>query len=530
MITELQKNLLRRGTIGDAFRRSAKRLGSKIMIVAYDHKDERHVFSYKQMNELSNRFAHAMLGRGISKGTKVAIMSHNIPEFLISWFGCTKIGAVFATVNFSYNKDEVNWQVNNAEPEVFIVEEGLVDMIDSLRPELKSVKHFIAISLNKGVNYPKEWSKFEEWISEKYSADEPEVEIYDDDLMMLAYTSGTTAHPKGVMLTHRNYLSSTIPAWILDLRLKEDDVWLYYLPFYTIAGLGSITTLSVIGMTMVLNYNVNPETALQRIERERPTIISQTPTFYIRVSQHPNFSKTNFDSVRGLLTYGGLIPRGMVEDYIKLAPNALWMTYWGQSELGQLGSAGWFRHIEDIPDQDPSWIGKPVHTLEGKVVDQDGKEVTSGVGELWCRGASVMLGYYKDEKNTAEVMEEGWIHTGDLVRRDENWNMFFFDRSKDMLKTGGMNVSSFEVQDAIYKSPKVMDCAVIGTPDPYWSEIVTAFVVLKKGEELTEQELISFCKEQLTAYKVPKKVLFVNDLPRDSQGKILKRILREQIN
>jgi len=162
-------------------------------------------------------------------------------------------------------------------------------------------------------------------------------------------------------------------------------------------------------------------------------------------------------------------------------------------------------------------------------MDLEGKEVSSGVGELWCRGACVMGGYYKDEAKTAQVMKDGWIHTGDLVRRDDQWNMFFFDRSKDMLKTGGMNVSSFEVQDAIYKNPKVLDVAVIGTPDPYWSEIVTAFVVLRKGETISEKELITFCKDMLAPYKVPKKVLFVNDLPRDSQGKILKRVLREQI-
>lgn len=520
----LQRNMMARGTFGDAIRRSALRIPNKPMIIYYDHKGERHVYTYKDINVRANRFAHALMKSGVVKGDRVAVMSHNVPEFVMSWFGCAKIGAVITSVNFSYKADEVVYQINHSEPKVFVVEDSLIPLVETIRSKLISVKKYIGVNL-KGGKLPDGWTDFARTM--ECSAEEPTVEIDDTDLAMLIYTSGTEARPKGVMLQYRNYLSATIPAWIRDVRMEEKDVFLYYMPFYTIAGLGSFTTCAIVGSTMILSYNIVPDAALKMITREKVTVIAQTPAFYIKLSQTPGYAESDFSTLTKCLVYGGLIPRGMVEAWRKKAPQMTWMTYWGQSELSQLGSTGWFKTIDEIPEQDPSWIGKPVFTLETKVLGPDGAEIEEGVGELLCRGACVMVGYYKDPGKTEEVMRDGWIHTGDIVRRDKEWNMFFFDRSKDVIKTGGMNVSSFEIQDAIYKNPKVLDVAVIGLPDQYWSEIVAAFVVPKEGEDITEEEIIASCKENLTGYKVPKKVLFVKDLPRDSQGKILKRKLRE---
>lgn len=205
-------------------------------------------------------------------------------------------------------------------------------------------------------------------------------------------------------------------------------------------------------------------------------------------------------------------------------PGAIWGTYWGQSELTQLGSVGWFKRLEDIPDQDPTWIGKPVGHLEVRVVDPLGNDADSG--EMWCRTPSVMAGYFRDPERTAQVLADGWVHTGDIVRRDAEGNLFFLDRSKDMIKSGGLNVSSQEVERALQAHPEVERAAVVGLPDAYWSEVVTAFVVLRAGSTTTGEDLQRHCRGEMASYKVPKAVHVMSELPTDPQGKLLKRELR----
>jgi len=526
-MTALQKNLMRRATFGDALRRNAKRHPEKPMIVFYDQNEKRQVYTYREINEKANRFANALLDLGIKKGDLVAVMSRNNPFYIICWFGLTKIGAVITGVNFNFRGEEIVYQMNHAEPKAILVEDSLIDAVSAVQKQFTSVRHYLGINL-KGQGLPGGWTDFEGLIA-KYRPDEPEVEIDDNDLAMIIYTSGTESFPKGVVIQYKNYLNSTIPSWIQDLEVSRNDVFLYYMPFYTIAGLGSFTTSAIAGTTMILPLTVDPASALRMIEAEKVTWLSQTPTFYIKLSQTPGFESCDFSSVQKCTTYGGLIPRFMIEAWGKVAPQMKWGTYWGQSELSQLGTFGWFKSIEDIPDQDPSWIGVPVPTLEVKVVDEnnDEVEITSGVGEMICRSPSVMLGYYKDEEKTAHTMRKGWVHTGDLARVDEKGNLFFFDRKKDVIKTGGLNVSSYEVQDMIYKHPKVAEVAVIGIQDPYWSERVTAFIVPIKGQTIEESEIIQLCKSNLAGYKVPKQVVFVEELPKDSQGKILKRELRK---
>jgi acyl-CoA synthetase (AMP-forming)/AMP-acid ligase II len=224
------------------------------------------------------------------------------------------------------------------------------------------------------------------------------------------------------------------------------------------------------------------------------------------------------------MTYGGQVSPHAIKAWSDAAPGITWGTYWGQSELSQLGSVGWFRTLEDIPDGDPTWIGKPVSHLEVRVVGADGEE--SDTGELLCRSPSVMQGYFKDAERTAEVFRDGWVHTGDIVRQDDQGNLFFLDRLKDMIKTGGLNVSSQEVERALQAHPDVVRAAVVGLKDDYWSEAVTAFVVLRPGAAVSGDELREHCRAEMAAYKVPKAVHLVEELPVDPQGKLLKRELR----
>ena len=356
-------------------------------------------------------------------------------------------------------------------------------------------------------------------------ATEPDADVDENDVAMLVYTSGTTATPKGVLITHRNYLISTAPAWSQGLQTGPDDTWLFVMPFHTIAGLGSMTTLTLLGATLVLPATADPAATLPILARERVTVLAQTPTFYLALAAQPGFGPETVGAVRRCMTYGGQVAPAAIEAWSAAAPDARWGTYWGQSELSQLGTVGWFAQLSDIPGGgDPSWIGKPVSHLEVRVVDEDGDDAE--LGELICRSPSVMLGYHRDPERTAAVLGSGWLRTGDIVRVDAEGNLFFHDRRTDVIKTGGMNVSSQEVERVLHGHPEVLRAAVVGRPDPYWSEAVTAFVIPRPGAVPDPDAVIAFCRERLAVFKVPKAVHVVAELPVDAQGKILKRELR----
>ena len=354
---------------------------------------------------------------------------------------------------------------------------------------------------------------------------EPDAEVDESDVAMLVYTSGTTATPKGVLIPHRNYLISTAPAWSQGLQTGPDDTWLFVMPLHTIAGLGSMTTLTLLGATLVLPATVDPAATLPVIAREGITVIAQTPTFYLTLAAQPGFGPDTVGAVRRCMTYGGQVAPAAIEAWSAAAPDARWGTYWGQSELSQLGTVGWFARLADIPGGgDPSWIGKPVSHLEVRVVDEDGNDAE--LGELICRSPSVMLGYHRDPERTKAALGSGWLHTGDIVRVDAEGNLFFHDRLTDVIKTGGMNVSSQEVERVLHAHPEVLRAAVVGRPDAYWAEAVTAFVIPRPDAVPDQDAVIAFCRERMAAFKVPKAVHVVAELPVDAQGKILKRELR----
>ena len=355
----------------------------------------------------------------------------------------------------------------------------------------------------------------------------PEVLVDESDLAMLMYTSGTESAPKGVAITHRAMMISTTPSWSYEGYVETSDVFLLLAPVYTTAGTGTLVNLISVGATLVMIPVPEPGVVLEAVEAEGVTNTSQTPTFYLRMIRHPDFSIRDLSSLRQAHVYGGPIPFGVVSELRRRAPEVTWATYWGQSELSQLGVIGFFRDPSEVPEEDPRWIGKPAPHVEVRVVDSNGADCE--VGEMLRRSPGVMAGYYRNPESTAAVLRDGWLHTGDLVRRDAHGNLFFYDRLKDMIKTGGMNVSSAEVEEIIRGHPAVAEAAVVGITHPEWTEAVTAAVVLGENARVSELELIDYCRGRLAGYKTPKRVEFVSDLPIDSQGKVLKRELRETL-
>jgi acyl-CoA synthetase (AMP-forming)/AMP-acid ligase II len=508
---------LGRATLGDQLRRHARTLRDKPAFVSYGADGARRVTTYRELDEGANRFASALLARGVHRGDRIAVMARNGVESVVAYFGALKVGAAFSGINVLFRETEVAAQLAHLEPAVVVAGAEFVPVVDRAREQADVPNRFVLGDATEG------WESVPELLAAGDPA-EPDCDVDEHDLALVVYTSGTEAAPKGVMITHRNYLISTAPAWGWGLRTGTDDVWLYVMPFHTIAGIGSMTSLLMMGATLVLPASVEAGAALRMIRDEGITVIAQTPTFYIGLADHEMFGADTVATVQRCMTYGGQVSPHAIKAWSDAAPGITWGTYWGQSELSQLGSVGWFRTLEDIPDGDPTWIGKPVSHLEVRVVGADGEE--SDTGELLCRSPSVMQGYFKDAERTAEVLGDGWVHTGDIVRQDDQGNLFFLDRLKDMIKTGGLNVSSQEVERALQAHPDVVRAAVVGLKDDYWSEAVTAFVVLRPGAAVSADELREHCRAEMAAYKVPKAVHLVEELPVDPQGKLLKRELR----
>ncbi len=514
---------LGRATIGDQLRRHAQHTPDKAAIIFYRADGHREVYTYAALNSQVNRFAKALQQFDVQHGDVVSILARNSPDYITAWYACLKLGAMFSSLNFTFTEREISYQANHCKPKVLIVEDVFAERVAGMVEQLPSVTTYIVSDIDRRP-VTEGWPRFSTLIAHDLPDDELESDVCEFDVAMIQYTSGTESFPKGVMITHRNYLISTTPAWMAALGIKPSDIWLFVMPFFTIAGLGSMTTLTLVGATIILVQAVDTQQALSIIAAEQVTIMAQTPTFYLAMTQVPTFHDAELGSLEHCLTYGGTVPRIMIDEWRKVTPRVVWGTYWGQSELSQLGSVGWFATLDDVPDHDMTWIGKPVPQLEVRVVDDDGNDVE--VGELICRSPSVMLGYYADEERTAHVFRNNWLHTGDIVRRDAEGNLFFHDRAKDVIKTGGMNVSSQEVERVLYQHPAVFQTAVVGLPDAKWSEAVTAFVVSKPGVTAHSDEMLAYCRQYLAAYKVPKVIHVVDALPKDTQGKVLKRELR----
>lgn len=488
---------LGRATLGDQLRRHARKQPGKLAFVSYA--PQRTETTYGELDRLANRHAHLLMGHGVVRGDVVAVMARNSVDVVALYYGTLKIGAALTVVNVLFGEREVAQQIDHAQPALVF-----------------ATAEFAAVVPGSPLLLGADLADLPDT--------EPDCDVDENDVAMLVYTSGTESAPKGVLIPHRNYLISTAPAWSWGLQTGPEDTWLFVMPFFTIAGLGSMTTLTLMGATLVLSAVVDPSTALGIIEREGVTVIAQTPTFYLALSGQPDFGAPAVGTVRRCMTYGGQVAPAAIQAWSAAAPEVRWGTYWGQSELSQLGTVGWFRTLEEIPDGDPSWIGKPVTHLETRVVDAEGNDAE--VGELICRSPSVMLGYHRDPERTEAALGSGWLHTRDIVRVDAEGNLFFQDRLTDMIKSGGMNVSSQEVERVLHTHPDVLRAAVVGRPDPYWSEAVTAFVVPRPGREPDPAAVMGFCREQLAVFKVPKAVHVVAELPVDAQGKVLKRELR----
>jgi fatty-acyl-CoA synthase len=518
-ISAYERNVLRRAAVGDLLVRTAARFPDKIAF-----KFRKTVFTYREFNDAVNRCASGLAKLGVKKGDRAAILSHNCHHFVIYWWALLKLGAIITPINFMLKSEEIRYIIDHSEASVFFVEDSLIPNVLKVREELRSVTTLGYINLSD-VAAPEGWMNIEELWKDGSPAGEPQVEINFDDPATLLYTSGTEAAPKGVLNSHLNYYMLIISA-LNDLGMSSKASVILGIPLYHVAAMYLFLSSVSLGTYMIIEYAPDLKEICDLTQNEKITHWVWPPALYAGLPlMVPGFDGYDLTSLKLCIVFGALAAPAVMEKWKKMLPNTGFMNYYGQTEMSPLGAS---LQPEDF-DSRPNSIGKSHLPLQLKVFDYDDRELPPGeVGQLVARGPAVMLGYYKEEEKTSATFRNGWHHTGDLVRMDEEGFVYFVDRSKDVIKTGGENVSSQEVEAMIFKCPGVMDVAVIGLPDPYWSELVTAVVVPAPGQMVTEEGVIGFCKKDMAGYKVPKKVIIADALPRNPSGKLLKNELRQK--
>lgn len=524
MTSETVSNMLRRTTVGDVIRRHALNHPNKPALLVESMDGTSAEYSWREFNTLINRTAHALTSLGVTKGDKVGVFALNGPQFAALLYAAAKIGAIVAPAGAGLRGADLTYVVKHCDAQVVFVDEFLLDAFTSILPDVDYLTMGF-IRRTPGSEAPKGWVDLAQMVAEQNDA-EPEVVLDGDDVATLTYTSGTEAAPKGVLMTHTNLINMITSGHAWDLR--PEDVALHVLPLFYTGGVGVFMMCHLLGQTVVLPELPEPVKMAAAMAKHQVSFIVLPPTLWIRLLQVPGIEESA-RSMRIATTFGATISKSMITGWSAVCPSMRWNSYYGQSETSCSGTIGQFKNLEEICEGDLGWVGRPCQNLEVRVVDPHDDDVPRGeVGQILFRGPSVFKGYYKDEERTAAAFAGGWLHSGDLGRLNADGELFFVDRVKDMVKSGGENISSASVEYAISGHPKVAEVAAFGVPHPDWMEALTVAVTVKPGESLTADEVVAYCKETLPRFKVPKKIVIVEDFPRGPSGKILKRELREQ--
>jgi acyl-CoA synthetase (AMP-forming)/AMP-acid ligase II len=505
---------------GDLITRNARRYAEKEGVICEEKR-----FTWHQVNERANRLVHALRKLGISKGDRVAILSGNCHQYWECYCAGGKSGIVLVPLNYRLVGRELIYILNNAEANTIIIGPEYADTIQSILRDLKHVKHLISF----GETY-RDMLQYEELLSQA-SPDEPDIPIDESDLFWIMYTSGTTGLPKGVMITHKNVLTDALDD-MYAYRMKKEDALLVTPPLYHAAGTAISYSAMYVGAKLVIIKRWNAENALELIEKERITTSWWNAAMLTDLLNSPLLYKKDHTSLRSVMYAGSPMP----VELLKQAFLIFGKIFWGLYGLTEDTSSATCLPIEEHFTEGPAdkvrrlySVGKELISLHIRVVNDRMEDIKPGeVGEIIIKGDTVMKGYWKNQEATQEAIKDGWLFTGDLARVDEEGYIYIVDRKKDMIISGGENIYSKEVEDVINTHPAVLESAVIGVPDTKWVESVKAIIVLKKGKKLNEKELIDYCKQNLASYKKPKSVEFVDSLPRNPSGKVLKGELKKK--
>lgn len=454
----------------------------------------------------------------------VTVMSKNSLDFVIVKFALARIGAVMIPINYMLSTEEIRYILEHAEVNAFIASAEYASILDQSASRLEIRHRYlmdISVIDNKELS---SWTTLSN-IREGQPKGFVDAEISDGDLAQILYTSGTESHPKGVMLSHKSIVSEYVSS-IVDGKMGVEDIVVHALPFYHSAQSHVFLGPSIyLGSSGIILEAARPEVILKTIEEEGATLLFFPPTVWIGLLRHPDFDKRDLSTLEKCYYGAAIMPREILKELAERLPGARFWNFYGQTEVAPLATA---LQPEDQLRKLGS-AGKATLNVQTKIVDVNDDEVKRGaIGEIVHRTPHAMTGYLHDPDKTADAFKNGWFHSGDLGVMDDEGYVTIIDRKKDMINTGGENVSSREVEETIYQMSDVSEVAVISIPDPYWIEAVTANIVLKEGKRLTEKEVKFFCKDNLSRFKIPKHVAFTDEMPKNPSGKVLKRSLRNQ--
>ncbi|ANB58310.1 AMP-binding enzyme family protein [Anoxybacillus sp. B7M1] len=482
--------------------------------------------TYQELHERISRFASGLASMGVGKGDHIALLLGNSPYFIIGLYGALRTGATVIPVNPIYTPDEIGYILTNGDVKAVIGLDLLVPLFQKMEARLPNIEHVIVCDTPQGKDQPISFTgKMKSFtdVLKAGVADYQGPQLAEDDTAVILYTSGTTGKPKGAMLTHKN-LYSNAQDTANYLKINESDRVIATLPMFHVFCLTVALNAPLMnGGTVLIVPKFSPAKIFQLAREEKATIFAGVPTMYNFLYQYEHGKAEDFQTLRLCISGGASMPVALLKNFEQKFKVIVSEGY-GLSEASPVTC---FNPL-DRPRK-PGSIGCSILHVENKVVNEFGEEVPVGeVGELIVRGPNVMKGYYKMPEETAHALRNGWLYTGDLAKMDEEGYFYIVDRKKDMIIVGGYNVYPREVEEVLYSHPDIVEAAVIGIPDPDFGEAVKCFVV-SKNADLTEEQLIEYCREHLAKYKVPSMVEFLDEIPKNTTGKILRRALKEQL-
>jgi long-chain acyl-CoA synthetase len=524
-------------TVSEALTNSAKKFSNHTALVYMGKR-----ITYRELNELVNRFARALEDIGVNKGDKVGVCLPNIPQVAVANFAAFRIGATVVQFNPLYTERELIHQLNDSGCRIIVTLALLVPRMEKIKPQT-SLEKVIACHIHSFLPFPKKqlfpfvkkdmYRKvvptetvlvFKDLIY-KYSPEPVEEKSRWEDTGALLYTGGTTGVSKGVMLTHAN-LSSNVQqfnAWFPDLNDGE-EILIGNFPVFHTAGFTVLNFIFWNAYEYILVPRPDPKINIELIKKHKPTFLPGVPTIFVGLLATPEFRNLNLSFIKGFFSGAAPLAADTIKDLKDLTGASMCEVY-GSTETTPIATVTpWGGKIK------PGTVGIPVPDTDVKIMDVETgeKEVSLGEsGEIVIKGPQVMQGYYQRPEETEKALRNGWYYSGDIGCFDEDGYLKIVDRKKDMIIAGGYNIYPLELDDVLFDHPKILEACTIGVPHEYRGETVKAFIVPKKNETLTEEEVVQYCKENMAAYKVPKIIEFVDELPKSAVGKILRRSLKE---
>jgi len=521
--------------------RTAAKFPNKMALLFEGYK-----MTYRELNDMVNRFAAALHSFDIKEGDSVAILLPNLIPCVVAYYAILKIGGIAVMNNPLYSDRELIHQFNDSGSKSLITIDLLGNRMINLRPKTK-IKQIIYTSIGDYLPFPKNLlfplvakkknlaadvkssANVYKWkdVLAKSSQNPPEVELSFDDVAMYQYTGGTTGVSKGVMLTHGNLSKQVqqLGAWFPTF--DSNEIMLGALPFFHVFGLTTSMNLAIyLGWGNILVPKPQPEPLIQAIRKFKPTFVPLVPTMYIGILNHPHIDHIDLTSIKGCFSGSAPLPLEVIRDF-ENKTGAVIVEGYGLTESSPV------THVNPFSGgkRKVGSIGIPISDTKCRIVDLvDGDtDVPLGEsGEILVKGPQVMKGYWNRPEETARTLTDGWLHTGDIGKMDEEGYFYIVDRKKDMILSGGLNVYPRDIEEVFYENPKVQEAAAIGIPHPSRGESVKVFVALKEGETATQEELIEYCKDKIAKFKLPTEIEFRNELPKTNVGKILKKDLRAE--